>query len=60
VKNMCPVQKKQGYTQSAAIRAAISYSGRRGTPLRPYYHKACGKWHLTKTPRVDTNDRVGA
>jgi hypothetical protein len=44
----CPVQNKLIYpNRTAAIRAALSYSKKRGTPLRTYWHKACGGWHLS-------------
>ena len=58
-KKMCPAQQKTCYpTKTAAIRAALSYSRKRGTPLRIYYHAACGSHHVTKTRRwsVDTNN----
>lgn len=51
----CPLHHKDCHTQMGAIRAALRCSRKRGTPLRPYYHRACGAWHLTKRPRVDTN-----
>lgn len=54
---MCPSQNKKRYTHGGAIRAALSYSRKRGTPLRPYYHHQCGSWHLTKTARSDMSDR---
>lgn len=53
----CPTQQKLMYpTKTAAIRAALSYSKRRGVPLRCYFHAACKSWHVTKTARrsVDT------
>lgn len=44
----CPVQKKLCYpTKRLAIRSALSSSRKRGTPLRVYFHKACGCHHLT-------------
>lgn len=54
---MCATQSKKMYpSQMSAIRAAISYSKKRGTPLRVYRH-SCGAWHLSKKPlNVDTND----
>lgn len=56
-KTLCPAQGKQCYpTQTAAIRAALSYSKRRGTPLRVYRH-SCGSWHLTRTPLRDNGNR---
>ena len=47
----CPAgPQKQCYpTTGAAIRAALSYSKRRGTPLRPYWHHQCKSWHLTRS-----------
>lgn len=55
---LCPVQNKQSYpTKGAAISAALSYSRKRGTPLRVYWHHACQSYHLTRRPRVDTHDR---
>jgi hypothetical protein len=51
-KKMCPEQKKTCYpTRTAAIRAALSYSRKRGTPLRPYWHHQCKSWHLSKNPK---------
>lgn len=47
----CPSQGKLIYpTQRDAIRAALSYSRKRGTPLRPYHHADCHGWHLTSQP----------
>lgn len=51
-KMMCPTQGKQSYpTRAAAIRAALSYSRKRGTALRPYFHHQCKSWHLTRKPK---------
>jgi hypothetical protein len=51
-KVMCKAQNKQSYpTKTAAIRAALSYSRKRGTPLRPYWHHQCKSWHLSKNPK---------
>ena len=51
---ICKVQQKQCYpSKAAAIRAALSYSKRRGTPLRTYWHKACGSYHLSSKAKVD-------
>lgn len=51
-KLICKEQGKQCYpTKSAAIRACLSYSRKRGTPLRPYFHHACKSWHVTKNPK---------
>ena len=48
----CPVQDKECYpTARMAIKVAIKRSHRSGTPLRYYYHHACGAYHLTKTER---------
>ena len=56
----CPVQNKLIYpSKTAAIRAALSYSKRRGTPLRTYWHKACGGFHLTSKPRIDVDIHAG-
>lgn len=53
-KNICPVQNKQTYpSKGAAIRAALSYSKRRGTALRVYWHAGCKGFHLTSSPKVD-------
>ena len=47
-KTMCREQNKQSYpTKTAAIRAALSYSRKRGTPLRPHWHHQCKSWHLS-------------
>ena len=54
---VCADQGKHMYPgQLAAIRAALSYSKKRGTALRPYYHHACRSWHLSKRPLIDTNN----
>lgn len=51
-KKMCPEQGKQMYpTKGAAIRAALSYSKRRGHALRYYYHRECQSYHLTSKAR---------
>jgi len=51
---MCKDQGKKIYpSRTAAIRAALSYSRKRGTPLRTYWHKACGGYHLSSKPKVD-------
>ena len=51
-KVMCPVQKKQCYpTKGAVIRAALSYSRKRGTPLRYFWHGECKSYHLTSKAR---------
>lgn len=53
---MCSVQQKTCYpSETAAIRAALAYSRKRGVALRHYRHGACGSWHLTSRPKVDTN-----
>ena len=57
--SMCDDQKKKMYpTKSAAIRAALSFSRKRGTPLRVYWHSECKSFHLSSqarfiAPRVD-------
>jgi hypothetical protein len=57
-KQLCKVQSKQSYpTRTAAIKAALSYSKRRGTPLRVYYHPECKAFHLTRTPLRDNGNR---
>lgn len=57
-KKVCKAQGKQVYpTRTAAIRAALSYSKRRGTPLRVYYHHDCGGFHLTRMPHRDNGNR---
>ena len=49
---LCPHQHKICYpTKRAAIRAALNYSRKRGTPLRVYLHKACSSYHLTHKER---------
>jgi hypothetical protein len=56
---MCPTQHKQCYVNKGkAIMAAISYSKKRGTPLRVYFHRECKSFHLTHSARhdVDIND----
>lgn len=51
-KVLCPGQNKQCYpTKSAAIRAALSYSRKRGTALRYYYHHQCQSYHVTKNAK---------
>ena len=51
---MCPIQRKKQYpTKTAAIRAALSYSRKRGVALRVYYHKGCGSFHVTRKAKVD-------
>ena len=57
----CKTQDKQRYpSKGAAIRAALSYSKKRGTALRVYRHGACGGWHLTKRPKRDNDSEVRA
>ena len=59
----CPVQNKQQYpSQGAAIRAALSFSKKRGAPLRVYWHAPCKSYHLTRKSLrvVDTHDRGSA
>ena len=49
---MCPGQHKKCYpTRGAAIKAALAYSKRRGTPLRYYFHRECKSYHLTSKAR---------
>ena len=51
---MCEAQRKKAYpTKTAAIRAALSYSKRRGVALRVYWHAECRSYHLTSRPKVD-------
>jgi hypothetical protein len=51
-KTVCREQNKQCYpTKGAAIRAALSYSKRRGHALRYYFHRECKSWHLTSKAR---------
>ena len=51
-KQLCPAQQKQCYpTKGAAIRAALSYSRKRGTPLRYYWHGDCRSYHVTKNAK---------
>ena len=46
---MCPSQRKKCYpSRGAAIKAALSYSKKRGTPLRYFWHGECKSYHLTK------------
>lgn len=48
--SMCSRDHKKSYpTQRAAIRFALVYSKKRGTPLRTYKCQTCGGWHLTHT-----------
>lgn len=55
----CRTQGKQCYpSKGAAIRAALSYSKRRGVALRVYRHGACGGFHLTRQQR-DNGNREG-
>lgn len=54
IKNkLCPHgPAKQCYpSKGAAIRAALSYSKKRGTALRCYYHRECQSWHVTRKPK---------
>lgn len=46
-------------TQLAAIRSALRSSRRRGTPLRPYWHKVCQSYHLTSQPKNQLDIRNG-
>ena len=55
----CPTHKKDCHTHGSAIRAAIAYSRKRGTPLRPYWHKDCGAWHLSHKPRLGFDTHTG-
>ena len=50
----CPTHKKDCHTHGSAIRAAIDYSRKRGVPLRAYFHRACGTWHITKTTKFNS------
>lgn len=50
-KVLCSEQNKQCYTKGAAIKAALSYSRKRGTPLRMYWHHSCKSYHLTKNAK---------
>lgn len=51
-KRMCAGQQKQCYpSKGAAIRAALSYSRKRGGALRYYYHRECQSYHLTSKAR---------
>lgn len=51
-KPMCPAQHKQCYpTKGAAIKAALSYSRKRGTALRYFWHHECKSYHLTSKAR---------
>ena len=51
---LCPAQNKQMYpSKAAAIRAALSYSRKRGTALRVYWHKDCKSFHLSSKARTD-------
>ena len=56
---MCSQNKQMYPSRAAAIRAALSYSKRRGTPLRIYFHRECGKFHLSSQAKssVDTHTR---
>lgn len=59
---LCPTQQKLMYpTKTAAIRAALSYSKRRGVPLRVYWHRECKSFHLTHLARgkVDIHAEEG-
>lgn len=56
----CQTQSKTCYpTKMAAIKAALSYSRKRGTPLRVYWHHQCKSWHLSHKKRFefDTHNR---
>ena len=47
----CPVSGKDQHTQSSAIKAALSYSRKRGTALRFYRCPSCRCFHLTSKPK---------
>lgn len=55
----CKLHKKDMHPSSlSAIRSAIRCSKKRGTPLRPYYEKACGCWHITKQPKIQRQEEA--
>jgi hypothetical protein len=50
----CGERHKHRYTtKRQAINVAIKRSFRSGTPLRVYFHKECGAYHLTSQPKFD-------
>ena len=56
----CPVQNKQMYpSKAAAIRAALSYSRKRGTALRIYWHRDCKSFHVTSKARAVSDIHTG-
>lgn len=51
----CQVCGKKAYPdQRTAIRFALRYSMRRGTPLRVYREPKCGHLHLTSRPSKES------
>ena len=56
----CPTQQKQMYpSRAAAIRAALSYSKRRGHALRVYFHRDCKSFHLSSQARAVSDIHSG-
>lgn len=50
----CSLHEKDKHPSSlSAIKAALRCSRKRGTPLRVYYDKSCGSWHLTSKTKID-------
>ena len=43
----CGRCKKISFHDSASARSAADNAVRRGTYLRAYYERRCGRWHLT-------------
>ena len=52
----CSYSKKDMHTKGSAISAALRYSKKRGTPLRPYFHHQCRSWHLSSKPRWECDN----
>ena len=46
----CGRCKKISYRDSVSAQRAADNAGRRGTYLRAYHERKCGRWHLTSQP----------
>ena len=56
---LCETQNKQCYpSKAAAIRAALSYSKRRGHALRVYFHRDCKSFHLSSQARASVDNHT--
>lgn len=52
----CPTSGKEQHSQGSAIKAALSYSRKRGTALRYYRCPSCKSFHLTSKPRWELDN----